>query len=141
MKSIKPGRGPSAMGAAGSIFAVIFGIFWTIMAYSITRDAPFPLVSMVFPLFGLVFIGFGVVQAVYHFKNATGRNRMSTFDIVDSNREPDPLERYAGGSPRGTQRPEAPSPAAGGEGKSFCPYCGDKIQARFRFCPKCGKPV
>ena len=30
MKSIKPGRGPSAMGAMGSAFAVIFGIFWTI---------------------------------------------------------------------------------------------------------------
>lgn len=34
MKSIKPGRGPSAMGALGSIICVVFGIFWTIMASS-----------------------------------------------------------------------------------------------------------
>ena len=39
MKSIKPGRGPSAMGAMGSIIAVIFGIFWTIAAASM--GAPF----------------------------------------------------------------------------------------------------
>lgn len=34
MKSIKPGRGPSKIGAAGSIFAVIFGIFWCLIAAS-----------------------------------------------------------------------------------------------------------
>ena len=64
MKSIKPGRGPSAMGAMGSIIAVIFGIFWTIAAASM--GAPF-----FFPLFGVLFIIMGIVQAVYNFKNAT----------------------------------------------------------------------
>ena len=32
MRSIKPGRGPSMMGAAGAVFAVIFGIIWTFAA-------------------------------------------------------------------------------------------------------------
>ncbi|MGG2198537.1 MULTISPECIES: zinc ribbon domain-containing protein [Paenibacillus] len=141
MKSIKPGRGPSAMGAAGSLFAVIFGIFWTIMAFSITRDAPFPLVGIVFPLFGFVFIGFGIVQAVYHFKNATGRNRMSTFDIVDADREPDPLDRFAGRPPRASRGNESADRSADSGGKSFCPYCGDKIEASYRYCPKCGESV
>ena len=66
MKSIKPGRGPSAMGAMGSVVAIIFGIFWTIMAASM--GAP-----VFFPIFGVIFVLLGVVQAVYHFKNATGK--------------------------------------------------------------------
>ena len=52
MKSVKPGRGPSAMGAVGSVIAVIFGIFWTITAASM--GAPF-----FFPLFGVLFIILG----------------------------------------------------------------------------------
>ncbi len=32
MKSIKPGRGPSMMSGIAGIGAVVFGIFWTIMA-------------------------------------------------------------------------------------------------------------
>ena len=31
MKSIKPGRGPSMMNAAGAVFAAIFGVLWIIM--------------------------------------------------------------------------------------------------------------
>ena len=31
LKSIKPGRGPSAMSAVSSVVAVIFGVFWTVM--------------------------------------------------------------------------------------------------------------
>ncbi|MBB3906537.1 hypothetical protein [Anoxybacteroides rupiense] len=41
MKSIKPGRGPSLQGFVGSITAVVFGIFWMGMVFSITRDSPF----------------------------------------------------------------------------------------------------
>ena len=46
-----------AMGAMGSIIAVIFGIFWTIAAASM--GAPF-----FFPLFGVLFIIMGIVQVV-----------------------------------------------------------------------------
>ena len=34
MKSVKPGRGPAGMKFIGSVFAIVFGIFWTIMAAS-----------------------------------------------------------------------------------------------------------
>ena len=48
-----------------------------------------------FPLFGVVFIIMGIVQAVYHFKNATSKNRYSAFDITDAHEETDPLnERF-----------------------------------------------
>ena len=87
MKSVKPGRGPSAMGAVGSLFAAVFGVIWTIAAASM--GAP-----VFFCLFGVVFVILGIVQAIYNFKNATGENRYSAFDIVDSAEEPDPLDRH-----------------------------------------------
>ena len=93
MRSIKPGRGPSGMGALGSIIAVIFGIFWTIMAVSM--GAP-----VFFPIFGILFVILGIVQAVYHFKNATGKNRYSAFDITEEGEEPDPLEERFGNTRR-----------------------------------------
>ena len=76
MKSIKPGRGPSAMGAMGSIVAAVFGLIWT--GAAVSMGAP-----IFFPLFGVVFVIMGIVQAVYNFKNATSENRYSEFDIVD----------------------------------------------------------
>ena len=35
MKRVKPGRAPSAMGAAMSVVVAVFGVFWTIAALSI----------------------------------------------------------------------------------------------------------
>lgn len=127
MKSVKPGRGPSFMGGLASIFGIIFGIFWTIMA--ISMGAPF-----FFPLFGLLFIGIGVANAVYSFKNATGEHRYSEFDIVDDYEEPDPWNQRFG-----TQQ-EPPVQGEGG-GFAYCPYCGAKLGDGFAFCGKCGKPL
>ena len=67
MKHIKPGRGPSAMGALGSVIAVVFGIFWTVSAASM--GAPIS-----FSIFGVLFVIVGIVQVVYNFKNAAGKN-------------------------------------------------------------------
>ena len=127
MKSVKPGRGPSAMGAVGSVIAVIFGIFWTIGAASM--GAP-PL----FPLFSVVFVILGIVQAVYNFKNATGENRYSSFDIVEDGEEPDPLNARFREAPQNALQPDS------GEFR-FCPYCGAKLGAEFEFCEKCGKKL
>ena len=73
MKHIKPGRGPSAMGALGSVIAVVFGIFWTVSAASM--GAPIS-----FSIFGVLFVIVGIVQAVYNFKNAApgGRGHVRT---------------------------------------------------------------
>jgi hypothetical protein len=133
MKSIKPGRGPSAMGAMGSVIAVVFGIFWTITAASM--GAP-----IMFPVFGVLFIGMGIVQGFYHYKNATGKNRFSTFDITDESEERDPLEDLV----RGRENKEAGVSRDLDEsenGNRFCPYCGTKVEEAFQFCSKCGKKL
>ncbi|NCB52832.1 MAG: zinc ribbon domain-containing protein [Clostridia bacterium] len=128
MKSIKPGRGPSFMGGIGSVAAVIFGVIWTFTAA--TMGAP-----ALFPLFGVVFIILGIVQAVYNFKNAAGKNRFSTFDITDEGEETDPLnDRFGQPDQEGyTAGPEEPG--------NFCPYCGAGINFDYAFCRKCGRKL
>ena len=127
MKSIKPGRGPSAMNAVGSAVGIIFGLVWTAVAASM---------SPIMAIFGVLFIIMGVVNLVYHAKNAAGEERYSLMDIVDENEEPDPLNEKFGkpGDPG-----DAPSPS-GGESR-FCPYCGAPVDGDYAFCPKCGKKL
>lgn len=130
MKSVKPGRGPSAMGAMGSVAAVIFGLIWTGAAASM--GAP-----IFFPLFGIVFVIMGIVQAVYHFKNATSENRYSEFDIVDSEEEPDPLSRHLESQGDSFHSPEE----TGVSDLRYCPYCGARVSGTFTFCGSCGKKL
>lgn len=123
MKSVKPGRGPSGMRAIGAVIAVVFGIFWTIAAASMGAPA-------MFPLFGILFIIIGIVNAVYHFKNATGENRYSVYDITDESEEPDPLNVRFGQQQQTYQS---------GTSARFCPYCGQNADSDYEFCPGCGK--
>lgn len=127
MKSVKPGRGPSAMSAAGSAISILFGLVWTCAAASM---------SPIMAIFGILFIAMGVVNLIYHTKNATGEERYSLMDIVDENAEPDPLNEKFG------KPGDAPSPAAPAGGESrFCPYCGAPVDEGYAFCPKCGKKL
>lgn len=150
--SIKPGRAPSFMGGVGSVVAIIFGIFWTAMAFSITRHSPFGGIASFFPLFGVLFIIMGVINAVYSFRQATQKNRYSVLDITDSGSEPDPLNERFG--PRLDEQPfeddpdarraldsEVDDAKAHDHPHRFCPYCGDDVGQDFRFCPSCGKEL
>lgn len=162
MKRVKPGRAPSAMSAMGSVFAAVFGVGWTILA--VNMGAPW-----FFGLFGVFFIVMAVVQAVYHFKNATGKERYSAFDVVDDAEESDPADRWARREERGRETDfakkerevsadresrdmdseldgEAADAKVTGEEVAdeevnFCPYCGEKAERSFRFCRKCGKQI
>ena len=130
MKSIKPGRGPSMMGGIVSVAIGIFGIIWTIGAGSIGGG--------LFALFGVVFVVIAIVNAVYNFKNATNKNRYSTFDIVDGSEEPDPLnERFGDTSYEETQTYKT----EGNGGSEFCPYCGADVEEDYVYCNKCGKKL
>lgn len=128
MKSIKRGRGPSMMDGIGNVFLAIFGILWTIAAASM--GAGF------FALFGVVFVGIAIVNAVYSFRNATGENRYSEYDITSGSEEPDPLNARFGSQQVNdfvNQQDDAES--------EFCPYCGTKAEKGYVYCNKCGKKL
>ena len=92
VKSIKPGRGPSMMGGVVGIFMIGFGILWTVIAAQ---------ASGIFAIFGVLWTCVAIAMTVYNFKNATGKNRYSAYDITEGNEEPDPLnERF--GNPQAT---------------------------------------
>ena len=158
MKSFKRGRGPSMMGGVVAVCMAVFGLIWTIMASNITKNpfgdmgglegvrgfgatgttGMFNTVGSIFPIFGVVFMVIAIAIAVYNFKNATGKNRYSEFDIVDGNEEPDPLNQRFGGqayeSSEGSWQAEGPE-------SRFCPYCGAKAQAGYEYCNQCGKKL
>lgn len=123
MKQVKPGRVPSLIGFIGSIIVIIFGIFWTGLAVSLAAshggDPP-----IVFIIFGIVFIMAGIGSAIYNYKNAFGKNRISEYDIVEPGEE-DISERLGASS----------------SSLNYCPYCGSSIDEDFSFCPKCGKKL
>ncbi len=118
------------MGGIVSIVMGIFGVLWTIGAASIGGGF--------FALFGVLFIVIAIVNAVYNFKNATNKNRYSTFDIVDGEEEPDPLNQRYGGD----YYAQETTPSYEGERDSeFCPYCGADVEKDYVFCNKCGKKL
>jgi hypothetical protein len=140
MRSLKPGRGPSAKAAAGSALAIMFGIIWTVMAYSLTRNVPFPMVGTVFPLFGVLSVVMGVINLGYHLYNASQRNRLSLLDLTEEGEEPDPLNLRFGpekGREEGEARARQPRRSEG----EYCPYCGEKVGRDVDFCPHCGKDI
>ena len=126
------------MGAFGSAAAVVFGVIWTFAAMSMGAP-PF------FGLFGIVFIAMGIVQVIYNYKNATGKNRFSAFDITDGHEEPDPLDEYFAKERRGEGREDRTAfsgrNGADLEGNNFCPYCGDEVDDDYVFCGNCGKQL
>lgn len=156
MKSIKPGRGPSAMSAFGGIIAALFGVFWTVTASRM--GAPFP-----FPLFGILFIVMALAGIFYNYKNATGRNRMSLFDITNDNEEQDPFHEYILNKDK-KENPgihhdqnhdynngfehnhagidyESEDAGIDTETANYCPYCGKRIKKDYMYCPKCGRDI
>lgn len=137
MKSIKPGRGPSGMSFIGSIFVVIFGIFWTFMAFSTIGGSG--IIGVIFPLFGVFFVIMGILQAVYNYKNATGKDRFSTFDITDSGEEGDPSNEWIKNQFKTNATAENKKQLNGEI--NYCPYCGAEVDSGFSFCPKCGKNI
>lgn len=117
------------MGGIIGIAVALFGVFWTVMA--IAGGAWF------MAPFGIIFVVIAVTQAVYNFKNATGKNRYSEYDITDENEEPDPFNERFGGYDYDVERKNQ-SPSS--ESK-YCPYCGNPVAEEFEYCNVCGKKL
>ncbi len=121
MKSVKPGRGPSMIGGVIGIFMIGFGILWTVFAAQ---------ASGIFAIFGVLWTCIAVTITVYNFKNATGKNRHSQFDITDADEEPDPFNERFGATQTNNNTDN-----------KFCPYCGTAVETDFEFCNSCGKKL
>ena len=113
------------MGGVMGVAGALFGVFWTVMA--IAGGAWF------MAPFGLIFIGVAVYNTVYNFKNATGKNRYSEYDIVDESEEPDPWDEKFGN----IRKEEKVSVTAA----KYCPYCGEKAKEDYKFCSSCGREL
>ena len=135
MKSIKRGRGPSMMNGIVGIFVALFGVFWTIMAAGMGGGF--------MAIFGIFFIAIAVMNVIYNFKNATGKNRYSEYDITEETEEPDPFNErfntnsnywydYSSDNNQNTTQNTA---------SKFCPYCGTKVETAYEFCNNCGKKL
>ena len=137
--SVKRGRVRSAQSVAGGIFAMVFGVIWTVGAASI--GAPW-----FFSLFGLLFIASAGYNTYIAYKNTTGDNRFSEFDVVEMDSEPDPWDekfrqnkdRYSINESCGhiEKDTEAHSCAV-----RFCPYCGIEAESDYEFCKSCGRKL
>lgn len=137
--SVKRGRTRSAQGVAGGIFGMIFGIIWTVGALSV--GAPW-----FFGLFGICFVAMIGYNTYISYKNATGENRYSEFDIVDMESEPDPWdEKFRGDSREFNINQDCGHIHEVGaeikETTNFCPYCGAKTEPDFEFCKFCGRQL
>jgi len=134
--SVKQGRMRSAQGVAGGIFGIIFSIIWTAAAVSVGA-------SWFFCLFGVFFVAMTIYSTYISYKNATGENRYSEFDIVEMDSEPDPWdEKFRGDSQEfNIDQNCGHIHAVAGNSSNFCPYCGTKTEKDFEFCKICGKKL
>ena len=132
MYSVKPGRGPSLLGAIVGIVVAIMGVFWTFTATS--HGAP-----ALFAVFGVFFVILALGGVLYNMFNATSPNRVSTYDITGPGEERDPV-----GDALIRSRPIGAETAPGlpaGSSPAYCSGCGRKLEGSFKFCPGCGRPV
>lgn len=103
--------------------------------------------------FGIIFILAGVVGVIYNLYNATAQNRMSDIDITTDEEESDPIANAMGHGPKRKfhsrrehiQREESRQTQTDTQTRkyegNFCPFCGNKVEDKFDFCPKCGKDI
>ena len=124
MYSIKPGRGPSLLGAIMAlVIGVPFALFW--IAGTAKAGAP-----GFFVFFGVIFLIVTLVSVAVNFYNAASRNRISQFDVTTRQEESDPIERLIS-----TDKPPIKTPPGAAR---FCPACGAGVEQSFQFCPQCG---
>lgn len=125
MKSIKPGRMPSAQAAFMSVFGILFSIVWTAITFSMGAYFMAP--------FGVLILIKCIWDLVYNLHNATQKNRYSMYDVVSPSEEQDPMQARFEESGAAADESDADT--------RFCPYCGAEAAADFRFCKSCGKEL
>ena len=135
MKSIKRGRASSL---TGGIVGIVMSMAFFGMALQVSDG--FDEFAFMPVIMGLIVLGVSIAEIV----GATRKNRFSEYDITDDGEEPDPLNQYYGGQSQSNQNGQLPTSApaqSGTTAKSYCPYCGARIEQGYAFCPACGKKL
>lgn len=111
-------RAGSAVQVVMSLFVILFGIFWTMTAYSITRNndfIPFP-----FWIFGVFFVIIGLIvlgSSIFGYR----------IPIINSMKQ---------------SKDELPYQETPDYSNEFCPFCGAPVESgSILFCRKCGKKI
>ena len=108
--------GGSLINIVMSVFFLLFGIFWTTMAFSM--GAPIA-------IFGFLFIIVGIVLVVNSIRNIFRKNTPVQNQGYDGYRPVDPVIERDRTSP----------------GRGYCPYCGARIEGDYEYCRTCGKDL
>ena len=108
----KERKAGKAMGIGTGIFALGFSIFWCCMAAAM--GAWFMLI------FGLPFAGFMAYRLAFMVKKSKAEVQKEPWEQPDK-----------------SQSSYETTTSFHRDG--FCPYCGEKMEDQFVFCPKCGR--
>lgn len=104
-----------AMALGMGVFMLVFSLIWCAVVYAMG------VWFMLIP--GLLFVGLSGYRLGILWKLSREEPKKPPQD------HPEPWDRPDTTSSR--------QPA--GKGSRFCPYCGESLEPRFAFCPKCGR--
>ncbi|MFO0917128.1 MAG: zinc ribbon domain-containing protein [Planctomycetaceae bacterium] len=114
-------RGPALVRAVGAVVAGLFGVLWTILALSLTADAPFPTaVKWIFPAAGLLFTLAAWMQAAWLFIHAASEQKYAQDDDQPQGAD-------------GTSAGYKPSD------EGTCSRCHAPLRLEYHYCPHCGQ--
>ena len=104
-----------AMALGMSVFLLVFSLIWCAVVYAM--GVWFILIP------GLFFVGLSGYRLVILWKLSREDPKKPPQDRPEPWTKPD------------VTPPRQPA----GEGSRFCPYCGEPLEPKFTFCPKCGR--
>ena len=113
-------------GSEGGIIVIIFGILWTILAFSITAGSPFgPIPTIVFPGFGILF----VIAGIKNMNKPSGEEQTPAETGANRNNQEELVKQIAGAL-KETQQKKAEN--------WTCAYCSTLVDGEAVKCPSCG---
>lgn len=120
----------------GRIIVAGFGVLWTIMAFGITANSPWPVAKIVFPGFGILFI-IGALTVHGSESKKSDAEEKSTMESPVEQFNPREMD-FPGQTSRNEPPVQMPAPQPRQKMIVFCPYCGTAQDEDYKICESCG---